>query len=311
MKELRFGLACLFLVVLIGGCSDAPDSDVPPPTADIATAVTTPPLDVVSVMVTVSPLPTATPIPTVEPLSVSTPTATASPPPQPEGLNIVPQCKSEGDPITCFDDLLHISFAYPARWGELRAYLRKGWSAGFLYGYFFSAQFTLQEQPDAGGLSSSFAEPRGGGLSDFWGFTTSSQQMCDEQPHAVLCRVIKPGVIVSLYFPIAEQLCAPPAPYGFTGSSTGAVFVNLPEPNLINGFVFYARFIDEEQLKALDGYKDCTAEGQQRFDASVQTLIQQVQAGSAPPEMMERVNTMYQLAESLEGIGIGEYRAEQ
>ena len=298
MKELRFGLACLFLVVLIGGCSDAPDSEVPPPTADIATAVTTPPLDVVSVMVTVSPLPTATPVPTVEPLLM----------PSPDTLVIIPYCEAEGESIKCYDDVLDISFSYPATWGEVSAILRKGGYSGFAYDYFFWNDLQ-QGHPNAGGRSGSFSEGRGRMFTDFWGFTTPSQQMCDEQTQDVLCKVVKPGVVVGLYFPRADFFCDDTPT--FFGSGDAAVFVNLPEPNLINGFVFNARFIDEEQLKALEGYKDCTAEGQQRFDASVQGLIQQVQAGSAPPEMMERVNTMYQLAESLEGIGIGEYRAEQ
>jgi hypothetical protein len=309
MKQLRLGLACLFLVVLVGGCSNAPDSEMPAPAAGVATAVTTPPQEIVSVVATVSPLPTATTVPTVEPSPVPTPITSSGLVPYPDTLVIIPQCQVEGALINCHDDVLHVSFSYPATWGEVSARLGKGGYSGLAYKYsFLGDSQATQAYPNAGGRSSNFSEGRGRIATDFWGFTAPSQQMCDEQTQDVLCRVVKPGVVVGLYFPIAEQLCAPPAPYFFTGSGDAGVFVNLPEPSLINGFVFITRFIDEEQLKALDGYQDCTAEGQERFDASIHTLMQQVQSGSAPPEVMERVNTVYRLAESLEGIGIGEYQ---
>lgn len=308
-------LAGLCLALLIAGCN-AGDQPMTRPTPTgtpqfIALEMpTSPPPAQPQSLSPLDPPPAATAAPPT--LTPSAPTLPAMPYPQRTTsagtiiavtpIPVAPQvvCTPEGETVTCYDDLLDLTFRYPAFMGEvLYTSLRQGGDSGYAYEYTFSARGSA-----AGGRSSDFGEGRGSMYSDQGGFGgRSSADICAEW-QAALCQELGPHALLIGLLPKADRLCTSDMPY--PEIPHGILVLDLPQHPLIQGFAFAFPLLGAEDAAEFrdDWYSDeirCTAENQAALAAYVEQLHQALPAGIAPAEMQLRYDALLDLAGSLQG----------
>lgn len=256
---------------------------------------------------------TQTPNPTTTPTLTLTPT----PPPPPvvtrESMLLFPNCTVDGAWTKCNDDLLDITFSYPSEWGSIQARLHRGMSDGYGYNYQFGNgdADNLTATVVASGRSIDYSEPRGGTVADFYGFgDKSSQDICSKK---AICEVIQPGVIFYLSFVDAKFVCD--FNQGVYFYPFASVAINLPQHNLINGFVFMSKFLSahqEQQLFSIleiDETKqphNCSEASRQFFDQAVNQLTEQIRTGAIDEETKHNLDILRQLATTLVSNEISE-----
>lgn len=284
----------------------------------------------------VSPLlatPTRHLVPTYTPTATEVPIATPVPAPTvatyARAIKLKPDCSSSEDYIKCHDPILDLAFEYPREWGNITATLSNAVFAmgmqgndlsayeyaGYAYEYDFSAHFSDAELVNgvttvvAIGRSNVFAVGRDGPSYDFGGFDQQdTSSFCAQFSYPNLCRVIKAGVVVAFSFPKAEYECrfayVIPPPMGW-------VYINLPKRRLINGFIFAYPLLTLTEEKALymtlgihqsnmtDKCNDIQA--QKQFDEQIDKLADEIILGNADNTLMEKVNMLVRLANSIEG----------
>ncbi|MCX6045011.1 MAG: hypothetical protein NT075_07845 [Chloroflexi bacterium] len=265
---------------------------------------------------------TPTPLPTVTPMPVTTAVSYS------QFIKLKPTCNSAQNYTQCHDPLLDISFEYPTEWGNITATLGNAIFgmqmsgsdlssyeyAGYTYAYDFGHHFAEPQLTGvtniiATGRSSVFSVPRDGSAYNFGGFAEQdTNEFCKNSSNPHLCRVIKSGVIVAFSFPKAEYFCimsfAIPPPTGF-------VYINLPNRRLINGFMFAYPLLSLTEEKSLYGIlgieqnittnKCDDIQAKKQFDQRVEKLVNEITAGNADDDILQRVNKLTRLANSIEG----------
>jgi len=304
-------IVVLIVVYLAGRGSSFPPRPAPTPTVSPLLVMSTRQLE-----------------PTFTPMATSTSTPMPPPPPTPiptaarHSITIIPKCTPFGSYTQCYDPILDISFEYPAKWGIIFATLNSptdinnnSGHIGHAYEYRFSlslgeSQLNRIRTGLAGGRSSDYSEPRGGDVTDFYGFgKVSTQVFCKNIPEPSICEVIKPGVAVGFLLPRAQDLCNTPS---FMSSPIGSfLYINLPKQRLINGFVFVYPLLPTEQeasLYSILGIKHGVAtekcreaQLQDQFDQKINKLRNEILSRTGSDDILQSVNTLIRLANSIEG----------
>lgn len=193
----------------------------------------------------------ASPAPTIQqptpPPSIAT--ATASPE-STQSIQYFPlQCTQSGDLFQCADDQLHMKFAYPSRWGQIKAELVNGTCGGSYYGYLFEPPNT---EVQAGGVSKDYCKQMEGSLFSFFkGYDPGHGCNEFEFPGAQDCQQVSDRVVVASLYPTYLAICEPGP--GLMTTPTMAVGISIPENHPISGMVFAIDFLStkgKEQLFA-------------------------------------------------------------
>jgi hypothetical protein len=253
-------------------------------------------------------------VPTATPVAVVVPTPTLPYPtlydfngalrieatPIPAAAQVV--CVPQEEFIKCYDELLDMSFSYPAFIGQLRyTWLRKGHQAGYAYEYVFE-----ESKSRAGGRSRDFAEGREAWLTDQMGFDgRGAAEICAawlENGLAAMCQVFGPGVLLMILLPQAEGICSNPM---FTEIPRGLLILDLPQHPLINGFAFTFELMPVEAAEDFRGEwyvddKHCDPQTNVELGIYSDRLRQALESGSADTEIQQRYDAMIQVAMSIE-----------
>jgi hypothetical protein len=314
---LRTAIFCLLtvLAITIGGCSDsqeptAPTTAVIENTSPLAASVL--PAPAPAAQQPSSQVSPPIPAPTAASVQVVVVQPTSLPEPihfKPDGtveilVTPVPAtplltCMPQGDVVACQDELLDMTFRYPAFLGQILATrLRRGGYSGIFYEYEFENRAN-----GAGGRSSDFGEGREGMYTDQVGFGGRTAADICTPWHAELCRELGPGAIMMVLLPRAEWLCAemPLVP----DTPRGILALDLPKHPLINGFAFSFPLLSPDAEAAFrdrwysDG-KACDPETKVELSAYVEQLRQDLESGQIAPELQQRYDAMIQLAASVQ-----------
>jgi hypothetical protein len=208
-------------------------------------------------------------------------------------------CTPQVELVDCYDELLDMSFSYPAFMGPVgHTMLRQGGYSG--YGY----EYTFEERESyAGGRSRDFSEGRGPRYTDQSGFNGQpAAASCPTWP-GMTCSELSQSALLVVMLPQAEWLCSDAMM--FTPIPRAILVLDLPEHPLINGFSFSFELMSAEATEAFreEWYmhgKDCEPETKAELSAAMEQLRQDLQAGTAAAEIQQRYDAMIQIAESVQ-----------
>ncbi len=298
-------MSLLIFIILMGLISLA-DSLIAQPNPPVSPLFATP---------TRALIPTATPLPTLIPLPLPTVANYF------QSIKIKPRCTPTAAYQRCYDPILDLLFEYPEAWGTINGTLGSAvdapsdsGAAGYIYSYEFSYRFTESQLNGlttiiANGISHDFSRPTDGpvyGLGSFNGRSTS--EFCQIFSYPNSCLVIKPGVVVVFLFPPAVHFCE----LGFMiPPPTGFIYIDLPDWRLISGFMFAYPLLSLAEEKSLYGIlgigpgmvptKCSDPQAQAQFDQEVSKLADAIAAGTANDGIIQRVNGLTRLANSIQG----------
>lgn len=305
----------LFLVVITlisVGCNRSTDEPTPTvvnaptsiPIAMPSSALTTP--------ITLAQLPSTSPIlvPTVTPTLLPMVTPTSLPyrmlytaEGMPISLTPIPSaplvtCRPQEEVIECYDDLLNMTFRYPAFMGRiLFTQLRTGGYSGYAYEYAFD-----NRESGGGGRSRDFSEGRGPMYTDQNGFTDyATKDICSGWV-AAMCEELGPGALRIVILPQAEWLCSDAMM--FQRFPRGILVLDLPQHPLINGFSFTFPLLSDDATSAFENEwykgKECQPETKFALGKAMNQLKVDLQSGTASPEIQQRYDAMLALAASIQ-----------
>jgi hypothetical protein len=248
--------------------------------------------------------PTSGPAPTIQQPTPppSTATATASPE-NTQSIQYIPlQCSQSGDLFQCVDDQLDMKFAYPSRWGKIKAELVNSACGGAYYGYLFEPPIT---EVRAGGVSKDFCKQMGGDLfSLFKGYDPGHG--CNEFPGAQDCQQVSDHVVVASLYPTYPAICDP-GPGSMT-TPTMTVGISIPENHPTAGLVFAIDFLStkgKEQLfapfggVAMDLGKCLNTNTESTYTKLVNDISFKVTQGILDDETTRRVKEIQDFAGSI------------
>lgn len=295
--------------LLMGGCMPTPTAAPTPlgkataiPIATPAATATVIPAVTATKAATAAPvLPTAVPAPTATPAIAVTP------------VDARLGCAQDGATYFCRDQVLGLSFRYPAAWGRIgRTNLRASAQSGRAYDLVFDRP-PVPPFPAAGGRSRDFSEGRGGMLTDFGGYDKNApgsliglgkDGKCD--PAFALCERVQSNVILALLYVPGPIRCEG-GPI-LVSDPVAQVTIDLPNNPNVNGFVFAAPFLSESSLARLNATIGVTAQGDSTrcgpadiaaYDATLKDLLMGVQTGRADVETAANVAALRALAQSI------------
>ncbi len=208
------------------------------------------------------------------------------------------ECTLQDDVIACYDTLLAMTFSYPAFMGEIQeTVLRAGGYAGFSYEYMLNGEGAM------GGRSRDFSEGRGRMFTDQMGFDgRAATEICPDW-QAATCVEINPSVVVMVMYPESRAFCTDSM---FNASPPHAIVaVDLPGHPLIHGFGFavslaspawsaayYAEWRSDDRM--------CDPAVKADFDARMEQLRLDLEAGTAEADIQARYDAMLRLAASVQ-----------
>lgn len=207
-------------------------------------------------------------------------------------------CLPQGEVVTCNDELLEMTFSYPAFMGNvLFTFLRQGGYSGYVYAYAFE-----DYEVDVAGRSRDFSEGRGPMYTDEKGFNGRSPEEICAGWRAAMCQELGPGALLMVLLPQAEWLCSDAML--FHPIPRGILVLDLPQHPLINGFSFSFELMSAEAKAAFrdEWYNDeqCEPETEVELRTAMEQLQQDLQAGTAAAEIQQRYDAMIQIAESIQ-----------
>lgn len=191
-----------------------------------------------------------------------------------------------------------MSFSYPAFMGALReTILRAGGYTG--YGY----EYMLDGNGNIGGRSRDFSEGRGGMYTDQLGFDGLSPTEICARWQAATCVEISPSVVMTVMYPTSAAFCADTMFPAIPPHSI--IAVDLPTHPQINGFGFAVSLASPEWEAAFDAEwrsddRMCDPAVKANFDAQMEQLRLDLEAGTADPAIQARYDAMLRLAESIQ-----------
>lgn len=183
-----------------------------------------------------------------------------------------------------------------------------GGYAGYAYGYSFTnREFVDQINLGAGGRSSDFSEGRGAFITDYLGIP--GQLDCSAeffQPG--LCQAIAPQILLIYEFPEARSVCDPGP--GTRFKPIAIIKINLPQNNIINGFLFVSQFLSPAKQLELDRIinplhgvpSQCEETRMAQFDAKVEEMLGVIQSGKLDTESENQLRWLTRLARSIKFI---------
>ena len=271
----------------------APSSGLPTP-APIAQSLSPSPI----------PLPTVTPspIPVVQPSSLPYPEnrATDSSLIEVTPVPAAPQltCTARGKVTACYDELLNMIFSYPAFMGKiLYTQLRQGGYSGYAYEYAFD-----NSESRGGGRSKDFSEGRGPMYTDHKGFNGRDPEDICSDWFAAMCEVLGPGALLIVILPQAEWLCSDAMM--FQPTPRGILVLDLPQHPLINGFSFTFNLLSVEATAVFEDRwyngQACEPETKVALGEAMNQLATDLRVGTADPEIQQRYDAFFALAESIQ-----------
>jgi hypothetical protein len=151
--------------------------------------------------------------------------------------------------LVCEDEIIKYSFSLPEGWVlGITGILRPG-ETGVQYGYDLSRAISARPNKlQMGGVSWDFTDGREGLLTDFAGFETdSTTERCAQFQGALICEPITEEVIFMFLFPDAEGLCVDGQQ--FLGRPLALIAIDLPDNELINGFVLVGDYLSPALLE--------------------------------------------------------------
>ncbi len=314
----RDSMLFIVLIGLLASCNRSQKNDAAIPATAVSISVVAGPQEPTSIVqgpdspIVLVPTSTPTPLPSPTPTPFQLPSPQFGTP----GATSVPAaplliCVPNTEFIDCYDELLDMTFSYPSFMGSISyTQLRQGGISGYSYKYFFANAELLA---DAGGLSKNFSEARGGWFTDDYGFGgITAQEVCAARSVGI-CREVGSSVVVSVLFPEAQYFCRDAMIVLYTPLVT--VSTDLPQHPLIHGFGFVASIGSPEREAELEQYRHtgqlCSPEAQETFDAEMEQLRLDLEAGTADSEIQGRFDAMMHLAESVESQYVGDAPVEQ
>lgn len=308
MRRILNYLLLAFTTGLIVGCNQ-PTRPTPTPTPEVVLVA---PKSVLPTPVQVAQPPTAAPTsaPVIAPSPLQTPEAVTLPFPSSYTSEDVPItgtpipatplviCTPRAELVDCYDELLDMSFSYPAFMGPVNhTMLRRGGYSGYAYEYMFEERESV-----AGGRSRDFGAGRGPMYTDQSGFNGQpAAASCPTWP-GMSCRELSQSALLIVMLPHAEWLCSDAMM--FTPIPRAILVLDLPEHPLINGFSFSFALLSTEAEAAFqeewysDG-KNCAPETKVELGREMEQLQLDLQAGNAEAEIQMRYDAMIHLAESV------------
>ncbi len=174
--------------------------------------------------------------------------------------------------------------------------LHKSFGTGYTYDYAFE-----DSESYAGGRSSDFSAPRGPSFTDEMGFNGRSPEQICAGWVAAICQELGPAALLIVMLPQAEWLCSDAMM--FTSIPRAILVLDLPQHPLIHGFSFSFELMSAEPKAAFrdEWYNDeqCEPETAVKLGTAMEQLRQDLQAGTAVPEIQQRYDAMIQIAESI------------
>lgn len=224
--------------------------------------------------------------------------------------SVGPTCTTNVDQIDCRDEITHMDFSYPVRWGEPEVVLRTGVNAGIRYSYIFDSATAIEIQ--AGGANENFSETKTvfTDYTDFKGYQANGVEgVCNSFFSATTCDEIQPGVVMmiiadpaSIRCQVFKSLLPPPRLEPLI-----AIAIDLPNEYPIHGFIFLSEFFSDDQVSRLHetigiGYYSlhrCSAEEEAAHDSLQQEIIENIQNGSSDEASQQNYQAMLNLANSI------------
>lgn len=195
-----------------------------------------------------------------------------------------------------------MKFAYPSRWGQIKAELVNGTCGGFYYGYLFEPP---NPEVQAGGVSKDFCKQMGGDLfSLFKGYDPGHG--CNEFPGAQYCQQVHDRVVVASLYPTFQAICEP-GPGAMT-TPTMAVGISIPGNHPSAGLVLAIDFLStegKEQLLApfggvaMDLGKCQDPDTEQAYTKLVKDISLKVKQSGLDDETTRRVKEIQDFAGSI------------
>ncbi len=265
-----------------------------------------------------TPVPTLTPttistvaIQTLSPNPTETPATLLSPTPFQTPENAL-TCHAGQEFTKCYDVVLGLEFEYPTEWGTLTGYLRQAkeqrddseeW---FVTGYAYEYRFDQTYIVEAGGRSREFSESRGGMLTDFSGFL--HPDIICRWPHNrpnEICNEVKPNVFFVISLTNATEFCK--EEYGRGIEAFAAVALEIPDNDLINGFIFGTNILGADIIEEITHDFPqreqpeivCDDATRQAFDQRMEQIAEDIANMTVTGETLYNLELLNHLAESI------------
>jgi hypothetical protein len=196
-------------------------------------------------------------------------------------------CTPQGEVIACNDELLDMTFSYPAFMGPLLyTILQEGGYSGYAYEYIYK-----ERESYAGGRSSDYSIGRGPRYTDQGGFGGQDVGNLCAAWVAAICQELGSSALLIVMLPQAERLCSDAMM--FQPVPRGILVLDLPQHPLIHGFSFSFELMSAEAAEAFqeEWYmhgRACKPETKAELGAAMNQLQLDLQAGNAATEIQQR-----------------------